>query len=396
LGLDFIACDNLHATRLTIHMLAAIAEVEARRIGERTKAALAAYQARGGLLGGSLLQFRNLSAEARPEELVNSGGSRPGSRRVLGGLFPGEKRSTRIPTFSRGKTSRYSSQHHRTTEGHIVPVITALNQKGGVGKTSTCHHLAGTLALMGRRVLLVDNDPQASLSQGFWGPQATMALDPAATIAAVYAGDRPLPEQVIQPTGIPGIEILPSSQQATDYNVPRPYEAPWEMQACLREILGEVRDRYDLVLIDCPPNLHLCSWAALVASDHLIVPLQPEDYGAQGIIAVQDSVSLVRNGPNPDLLLLGFLITMIAARKTVHKLYEATLREMYEADVFATTIPEAVDFVEAIYQRKPVAQYKPRSAAAKAIRALADELFERLAARDAERREVARWASSTS
>ena len=159
---------------------------------------------------------------------------------------------------------------------------------------------------------------------------------------------------------------LPGSQQATDYNVPRPHEAPWEMQDCLREILSEVRDRYDLVLIDCPPNLHLCSWAALVASDHLIVPLQPEDYGAQGIIAVQDSVSLVQNGPNPDLSLLGFLITMIATRKTVHKLYEATLREMYGADVFVTTIPEAVDFVEAIYQRKPVAQYKPRSAAAKA------------------------------
>jgi chromosome partitioning protein len=270
-----------------------------------------------------------------------------------------------------------------------VPVITTLNQKGGVGKTSTCHHLAGTLALMGRRVLLVDNDPQASLSQGFWGPQATLALDPAATIATVYAGNRVLPEQVIQPTGIPGIDILPGSQQATDYNVPRPHEAPWEMQDCLREILSEVRDRYDLVLIDCPPNLHLCSWAALVASDHLIVPLQPEDYGAQGIIAVQDSVSLVQNGPNPDLSLLGFLITMIATRKTVHKLYEATLREMYGADVFVTTIPEAVDFVEAIYQRKPVAQYKPRSAAAKAIRALADELFERLVARNADRREVA-------
>ena len=100
-------------------------------------------------------------------------------------------------------------------------------------------------------------------------------------------------------------------------------------------------------------------------------------------------MSLVQNGPNPDLSLLGFLITMIATRKTVHKLYEATLREMYGADVFVTTIPEAVDFVEAIYQRKPVAQYKPRSAAAKAIRALADELFERLVARNADRREVA-------
>ena len=177
-----------------------------------------------------------------------------------------------------------------------MPVITTLNQKGGVGKTSTCHHLAGTLALMGRRVLLVDNDPQASLSQGFWGPQATLALDPAATIATVYAGNRVLPEQVIQPTGIPGIDILPGSQQATDYNVPRPHEAPWEMQDCLREILSEVRDRYDLVLIDCPPNLHLCSWAALVASDHLIVPLQPEDYGRRGLSPCKTRCRLSRTG----------------------------------------------------------------------------------------------------
>ena len=82
-------------------------------------------------------------------------------------------------------------------------------------------------------------------------------------------------------------------------------------------------------MIDCPPNLHLCSWAALVASDHLIVPLQPEDYGAQGIIDVTESVARVLAGPNPDLHLLGYLITMINARKTIHRLYEETLRERY-------------------------------------------------------------------
>ncbi|MBV8554068.1 MAG: ParA family protein [Planctomycetaceae bacterium] len=260
-----------------------------------------------------------------------------------------------------------------------MPVITTLNQKGGVGKTSTCHHLAGTLALMGRRVLLVDNDPQASLSQGFWGPQATLALDPAATIAAVYAGNRALPEQVIQPTGIPGIDILPGSQQATDYNVPRPHEAPREMQDCLREILGEVRERYDLVLIDCPPNLHLCSWAALVASDHLIVPLQPEDYGAQGIADVQASISRVQSGPNPALELLGYLITMRSPRRTVHQLFEENLRALYGESVFRVAVPAAPEFPEAIMKRMPIAAYKPRGAPAKAIRALAEELLERLA-----------------
>jgi chromosome partitioning protein len=264
-----------------------------------------------------------------------------------------------------------------------------LNQKGGVGKTSTCHHLAGTLAKGGRRVLLIDNDPQASLSQGFWGPVATRQIDPAETIAALYAGDRPFPELVIKPTGIAGIDLVPGSRHATDFNVPRPFEAAGEVQGCLRSFLADVADRYDLVMIDCPPNLHLCSWAALVASDFLIVPLQPEDYGAQGIIDVQESVAMVQAGPNPDLALLGFLLTMANPRKTIHQLYEERLRALYGDAVFVARVPEAVDYVEAIARRLPVAAYKPRSAAAKAIGALAEELEARLAGGAASRTEAA-------
>jgi chromosome partitioning protein len=257
-----------------------------------------------------------------------------------------------------------------------------LNQKGGVGKTSCAHHLAGTLAQMGRRVLLVDNDPQSSLTQGLWGPVVARQTDPAATIAAIYAGDFPYPDQIIHPTAIPGIELIPGSRRSTSHNVPDPHLADPEAQTCLRTFLDEVRARYDLVMIDCPPNLHLCSWAALVASDHLIVPLQPEDYGAQGIIDVTESVARVLAGPNPGLNLLGYLITMINSRKTIHRLYEEMLRERYGAEVFSTMIPEAVDFVEAIAQRKPVAQFKPKGTAAKAIRALAVELEARLAEAD--------------
>jgi chromosome partitioning protein len=240
-----------------------------------------------------------------------------------------------------------------------VSIVTALNQKGGVGKTSTCHHLAGTLAGMGRRVLLLDNDPQASLTQGFWGPVATSALDPAQTIAALYAGDAPFPEQVIRPTGIPGVDIVAGSKRVTDFNVPRPHEVDPEVQGCLRSFLDEARDGYDLVLIDCPPNLHLCSWAALAASSHLLVPLQAEDYGAQGLGPVQEAVDAVTSGPNPKLELLGFLVTMFNARFSIHKLYDQLLREQYGHAVFET-------------------RYKPRSASAKAIRALADELLARL------------------
>lgn len=260
------------------------------------------------------------------------------------------------------------------------PIIALCNLKGGVGKTSTTHHLAGTLARSGRRVLLVDNDPQSSLTQGFFGPSAARAFDPSATVAALYRGDRPFPAQVIRPTGLDGIDLVAGSRAAASYNVPDPHAADAGAQACLREFLAEVRDDYDVTLIDCPPNLHLCSWAALVASDFLIVPLQPEDYGAQGIADVRESVALVTAGPNPSLVLLGYLLTMVAPRRTLHQVYEESLRAEYGGLVFRSRVPEAVDYPEAIMRRLPVALYRPRGAAARAIAALADEVLGRIEA----------------
>lgn len=258
-----------------------------------------------------------------------------------------------------------------------MPTVAALNQKGGVGKTSTCYHLAGTLAQMGNRVLLVDADPQSSLTQGFLGPQQTRQLDPAGTIAGVLAGDA-APGQVVRPSGVAGIDLVPGSHRAASFNVPDPHRADWPLQVALRDFLAEVRDGYDLVLIDCPPNLHLCSWAALVAADALVVPVQPEDFGAQGLADVQESVARVLAGPNPGLVLAGYVITMISVRRSIHQIYEERLRSAYGPGVFAAMVPESVDFVEAIAQRMPVARYKPRGAAAKAVKALAEELLARL------------------
>ena len=258
-----------------------------------------------------------------------------------------------------------------------MAVVTILNQKGGVGKSSTTHHLSGTLAGMGRRVLLLDVDPQASLTQGFWGPVATRQLDPSATIASVLGGDRPHPARVIHPTGLAGVDLVPGSRTATSFNTPDPHLADPEAQGCLREFLDEARDEYDVVLADCPPNLHLCSWAALAASDFLVVPLQPEDYGAQGIADVLESLDRVRRAGYP-VLLLGYLITMVSPRRILHQVYEEQLRGLYGDLVFTARIPEAPDFPEAISRRQTIAQYKPRGAPAKAIKALAEELLSRM------------------
>jgi chromosome partitioning protein len=257
--------------------------------------------------------------------------------------------------------------------------IAFLNQKGGVGKTSTCYHLSGVYSLTGRRTLLLDLDPQSSLTQGFFGPAAARAIAPGNTVAALFAGDRPFPEEVIQPTGVAGVDILPGSRHATDYNVPRPWASSADLQTCVRDFLGETSGQYDMVLIDCPPNLHLCSWAALVAAGSVVVPLQPEDFGAQGLVDVQESVGRVRAAANPGVYVLGFLPTMVNARLAVHQQYVEMLRTIYGDAVFSGLVPISADFKESLTGRKPVGFYKPRGAAAKAMKAVAAEIDARLA-----------------
>jgi chromosome partitioning protein len=272
-----------------------------------------------------------------------------------------------------------------------MPILVMLNQKGGVGKTSTCHHLAGTLALMGRKVLLMDNDPQASLTQGFWGPERTRQQEGSETIAALYREDGlAIPEAIIRPTGVAGIDLVPGSPELDYFNmIPEDRWSPSE--AGMRDFLREVAGRYDVAMIDCPPNLHLCSWSALVAADYLVVPLQAEDYGAQGLTPVRAAARAARAGPNPSLAMGGYLITMFDKRLGIHLAYEEQLRELYGPEVFTATVPLAKDFKEAVAARLPISHYKPKSAAAKATRAVADELLERLerAITEADARRVA-------
>jgi chromosome partitioning protein len=262
----------------------------------------------------------------------------------------------------------------------LASVVSLCNLKGGVGKTSTTFHLAGTLAKDGRRVLLLDVDPQASLTQGFFGPDAMRALPRHATIASLFGdGLVPGPSELIRPTGFDGISIVPGSGHLTRHNVPEPWQADPDQQRAVAEFTAEVRDGFDWILADCPPNLHLCAWAALVASDHLVVPLQAEDFGSQGIASILDCIEAVQAGPNPSLRLAGYLLTMFNPRLAIHKAYEEMLRQLYGAEVFATTIPIGADFKEAVAVRKPIIAHKPRGASAKSIKALADELLARAA-----------------
>lgn len=264
-------------------------------------------------------------------------------------------------------------------------VISFLNRKGGVGKSSLCHHLAGAFAKMGRSVLLVDMDPQASLSRGLFGLDLVEDTDPASTVAEVLAGRLPFPEALIRETSIPRVALVMGSAAADDHDVPRPFEASMPRQACLRNFLHEVElgDRgIDLVLVDCPPSLRMCSWAALQASHDLVIPIHPEDYAAQGLSNVLDTVDRARR-TNPRLGLLGIAISRIKRRLLLHRENAELLRELYGGLVFDATVRDLAAFPEAIGRRRPVEQYEPRSGAAHDIRLLAREILDRVQVREA-------------
>jgi chromosome partitioning protein len=185
---------------------------------------------------------------------------------------------------------------------------------------------------------------------------------------------------LIMATPYPGIAILPGSDATEDFYVKRPWETG-PLQFVLRDALGDVGTAYDLVLMDCPPNLLLPSWASLAASDAVCIPLQPEEFAAGGVAKMDRPIAEARRRINPQLVMIGYLMTMYNKSLLVHTSYEADLRQVYGDDVFRAVVPLAKDFKEAVTLKKPVGVYKPRSAAAKAIAGLAVELLDRLALR---------------
>jgi chromosome partitioning protein len=253
--------------------------------------------------------------------------------------------------------------------------IAFLNRKGGVGKTSSVHHLAGALAKAGHSVLTVDMDAQRSLTQGFFGIDGMASIDPGRTVLAAFLGDPRSCDDLAFPTAFAGITLLAGSDEIERYDLRSPEKQPARDQTGLADVLAE--STADYILIDCPPTLRGCAWAALAAADALVVPVQPEDYGSQGIIHVQAFLNRAREQVNANLELAGYLLTMVQ-RTSLHRIYERTIREAYGSLVFEAVIPRAIVLAEAISQQQPICHSSPRSAASKAVDEVAAELVSRL------------------
>lgn len=251
-------------------------------------------------------------------------------------------------------------------------VIAFINQKGGCGKSSSCFHLGGCLAQLGLRTLLIDADPQGSLSQAFFGAQFVEGLSASKTLAATFNGSLCMADSLVAETGVSGLHIVQANHHLAVHNVPEPHlkgPAQWSVRGLLEQLPD-----FEAVLIDCPPNLYQCSWNAILAADCVVIPVPPEDFGTQGLRAVHLAVTQAQ-GLNSDLKLRGHLITRVDRRLQIHRYYIDKLREVYGAAVLETMIPEAVAFKLSLTFRTPVTLHQPRSAAADSIGQLAHELL---------------------
>jgi len=255
-------------------------------------------------------------------------------------------------------------------------VVAVANQKGGVGKTTTAINVATSIANVGRRVLLIDLDPQGNLTSGI-GLRGQRA--PGGTVYEALLSDAD-PGSFVAPTSVPSMSLIPTDRNLTGAEielVPMP-----ERERRLKRVTDALRPSFDYVFIDCPPSLGLLTVNALAAGDGVVVPVQCEYYALEGLAQLLDTIEAVRERLNEKLEVLAIVLTMEDRRNRLSMQVIDEVRKHFPQLVARARIPRTVRLAEAPSHGKPISVYDPQSRAAKAYAELARELMTRLKARE--------------